>query len=379
MGRAPRKDGQMKFCCNSKELVNALSVATRVMASHSPMEILEGILLDVDADTNTITVTASDGNMTSLTQIPAEVITDGIAVMPGRFFADIIRKLPDGRMEANLSQSFVLSVKCGYSHFNIAGRPADSFPVPEQVDAQNVVEVSQPVLKDMINTVAFAIPDEDTRKVLTGGCVNIRNGVMDLVGLDGYRMGMRTARLDDEAANARSIIPVKALEEISRLMSDSAEEKARLCFGKNRLLVEAGNTRFFCSLIEGEYIDYKRVIPGSFTVKATVNRERFAGCVERASLIARQSKNNLLKLSVGDGAVIMTASSEAGDVREELDADVMGSLDISFNVKYLTEIARVVSGENIVLNMNTPVTPCVISPDEGDGFTYLVLPVRTNA
>lgn len=368
----------MRFSCNSKDLVNALSVATRVMASHSPMEILEGVLLDVDAETNTITVAASDGNMTSLTQIPADVETDGMAVMPGRMFTDIVRKLPEGSMRADLSQSFVLTITCGLSRFNVACRPADAFPIPEEVEAENVVEIPEPVLKEMISAVTFAIPAEDTRKVLTGGCLNMQGGVMDLVGLDGFRMGMRTQRLSD-TGSAKCIIPVKALDEISRLLGDNADSNAKLSFGKNRLLTEVGNTKLFSALIEGEYIDYRRIIPGSFAVTAKVKRDAFSGCIERASLIARQSKSNLLRLDIGDSAIVMTASSEAGDVREELEAEVNGSLSISFNVKYLSEIARVAGEDDLVLKFNTPVTPCVVSPAEGDAFTYLVLPVRTNA
>lgn len=368
----------MKFTVSSKELVSAVQTAIRVMAVRSPMELLEGVL--IDADVTGLTVTASDGNMTSVTKVDAQVETDGRAVIPGRLLSEVLRRLPDGEVSASLSSSFVLTLRSAGSRTNIAGRSAEEYPMPETEGFDYDVKLPQPLMKEMINQVSFAVPLEDQRTVLTGGFLNMHDGVIDMVGLDGFRMAMRTERSSDVETKAKAIIPVKAMDEIARLMSDDDDKMVILSFGKNRIKVENGATTLYASLIEGEYIDYRRVIPKSFNVFATVDRGSFCSCVERAALMARESRNNLVRFDVSDGMLVMTSSSEAGDVREELEAVTEGGeLTISFNVRYLTEIIKVISGNEIVIKMGTSVSPCVITPTEGDEFTYLVLPVRTNA
>ncbi|MBR5379905.1 MAG: DNA polymerase III subunit beta [Clostridia bacterium] len=368
----------MKFRCNSKELVSAISTAIRVMAVRSPMEILEGVLLK--ADETGLTVTASDGNMTSVTRIGAEIAQEGSAIIPGRLLGEVVRKLPDGEVDASLSDSCVLTIRCGYSRTNIAGRSADEYPLPEEGGFDDEIELPQPFIKEMIQQVAFAVPAEDQRVVLTGGFLNMADGKIDMVGLDGFRMAVRSARVSDVGKRAKAIIPSKALDEIAKLMSDDEEKKALIRLGKNRVLVENGQTKFYASLIEGEYIDYRRVIPSQFNVTVKVDRQSFCDSVDRAALIARMSRSNLIRFDISEGTLVISASSEAGDAREELECTTQGGgLTISFNVRYFTELIRVISGDSLTIRLGTPVSPCVISPDEGEEFIYLVLPVRTNA
>ncbi len=368
----------MRFRCNSRELLEAVQTVIRVMAVRSPMEILEGVLLD--ADVGGITVTASDGTMTSVYRVNAEVETDGSAILPGRLLGEVVRKLPDGELDVSLSNKFVLTIKCQGSRFNISGRSAEEFPVPSDEGFLYDVSLPQPLLKEMIRQTAFAVPMEDQRVVLTGGYLNMYSGNIDMVGLDGFRMAIRSAVTSDTQTQAKAIIPCKALDEIAKLMSDDEDKLVNLSFGRNRLLVENGVNKFYTSLIEGEYIEYRRVIPKAFNLTATVDRQQFCDCIERAALIARTSRNNLIKFEIGENMIVLSATSDTGDVREELDARTEGGeLTISFNVKYLTELSRVISGDEIVLKFGTSVTPCVITPVEGEEFTYLVLPVRTNA
>ncbi len=369
----------MKFTCDSRDLVSAVQTAIRVMAARSPIEILEGVLLD--ADVGGLTVTASDGTMTSVTRIDAAVDTDGAAVMPGRLLSDIVRRMPEGEISASLSNSFVLTLRCAGSRMSIAGRPAQDYPAVDTGAFDYEISLPQPLLKDMIQKISFSVPLEDQRKVLTGGFLNMQNGILDLVGLDGFRMAVKRARVSDVEKTAKAIIPAKALDEIARLMGDDEEQTAKLSFARGRVLVENGKTQLYSSLIDGEYIDYTRVIPKAFNVTAAVSREEFCACIERAALIARMSRNNLVRFDVGENQLVVSASSDAGEAREELDASVSGGdISISFNVRYLTEIARVMTdGDEILIKLGTSVSPCVICPSEGDEFTYLVLPVRTNA
>ena len=368
----------MKFRCEAKALTEAVQTVIRVMAVRSPMEILQGILLDIDEQG--LSVTASDGNMTSVSRVDAMIDTDGSAVLPGRLLSDILRRLPDGEVEASLSNRFVLTLRSRGSRFNIAGRSAEEFPIPEAGGFTSELTLPQPMLKDMVHQTSFAVPMEDQRVILTGAYLNLEKGNMDMVGLDGFRMAVKSAKISDVDLAAKAIIPCRALDEIEHLMSDDENSSALLHFSQNRLMIETGNNRFYTSLIEGQYIDYKRVIPVNFNVLATVDTEKFCACVERAALIARTGKNNLVKFEISENMIVMSANSEAGDAREELGAQTLGGdLTISFNVKYLSEIARVITGEEITLKFGTAVSPCLICPSHGDEFTFLVLPVRTTA
>ena len=367
----------MKFRCNSRQLTEAIQTAIRVMAVRTPMEILEGILLD--ADETGLSVTASDGNMTTVCRVDAEIETDGAVLLPGRLLSEVVRRLPDGTIDASLSNRFVLTIRCEGSRFNITGRDAEEYPLPEEGGYLNTLSLPQPLLKEMIHLTSFAVPLEDQRVILTGGYLNMEKGDIDMVGLDGFRMAVKSAKISDVTSAAKAIIPCKALDEIEKLMSDDENSFVTLSFAHSRLKIECGGTRFYTSLIEGEYIDYHRVMPAGFNIKAKVNAQEFSGCVERAALIARGSRNNLIRFEIGDGAIVMSANSENGDVREELKADIDGEdLTISFNVKYLSELARVITGDELILKFGSSVSPCVITPAGDDSFTCLILPVRTN-
>lgn len=368
----------MKFNCASNELISALQIAIRALSVRSPQPILEGVLLETIDDG--LQLTASDGTMTIITRLKADVEVEGACVMPGRLFHEVVRKMPDGEVNAILSKAFVMTLKCKGSRTNIAGQSADAYPRVESTGEMTGITLPQNMIKDMIQRTSFAVPVEDPRTVLMGGCFNMQNGQIDMVGLDGFRMAMRTSRVSDVEHNTKAIIPLKSLEEVAKLMSDDENAMVTLHFSKNQMMVDLGATTLYTSLIDGEYIDYRRVLPKAFNTEILVSREEFSRCVDRASLMAREGKNNLIKFTIEGDKLFITSNSEVGDVFEELDVSNSGSdIVIAFNVKYLLEIIRVISGDEIVLKFGTPVSPCVIAPAGGDDFTYLVLPVRINA
>ena len=368
----------MKFNCLSQDLIASLQIATRALSVRSPQPILEGVLLEACEDG--LQLTASDGTFTIITRMKADVEVEGACVMPGRLFNEVVRKMPQGEVSAILSRSFMLTLKCCGSRTNIAGQSADSYPRLETSGEMTQITLPQSLIKDMIQRTSFAIPVEDPRPVLLGGCFNMQNGQIDMVGLDGFRLAMRTARVSDTESAMKSIVPLKSLEEIAKLMSDSDDAMVTMHFSKNQMMVELGETTLYTSLIDGEFIDYRRVIPKTFNCEILANREEFARCVDRASLMAREGKNNLIKFNVEGDKLYITSNSEVGDVLEEMDVSNKGSdIVIAFNVKYLSEIIRVINGDEILVKFGNAVSPAVISPADGDDFTYLVLPVRISA
>ena len=203
----------MRFSCDSKELTEAVLTVIRVMAVRTPREILQGIHLD--ADEEGLFVTASDGNMTSVCRINAVIETDGCAVLPGRLLSDILRNLPAGQMQ-------------GF---------------------QQEINMPEPMLKELIHQTSFAVPLEDQRVVLTGGYLNLFQGSLDMVGLDGFRMAVRNVKISDVSTECKAIIPKKAMDEIERLMGDEEDKLASLSFSANRLMLKTEKVTFYTSLI----------------------------------------------------------------------------------------------------------------------------------
>lgn len=367
----------MIFSCQTKDLVSAVMTSIRCLAARTPMEILEKVYLD--ADEKGLTIAAADGAMASFTTIPATIVTDGVCLLPGRLLSEVARKLPEGEVKCSLSDKYVMTLTAGPVRINLSAMPADEYPLPAEEGYESSLSLPQPLLKDMISKVAFTVPQEDQRLILTGGFLNIARGRADLVGLDGYRMAMRSELISDTELAAKAVIPVRALEEIAKLMGDDEEKSALISFNKSSVKVENGETVLYANLLNGEYIDYNRVIPKTSAIKAEIDMAEFAACVDRAQMIARLSRNNLVKIEVEDGRLILSAQSEQGDVTDELPAvtDASG-LTIHFNVRYLSEIARVMNKGRALMSFGTATSPCVITPVEGSEFLFLVLPVRTN-
>ncbi len=201
-----------------------------------------------------------------------------------------------------------------------------------------------------------------------------------MVALDGFRLALRLERLSGDTAEISAIIPQKALTEIARVMADDENQMAIILIGGSQLMISMEKTQFYTTLIDGEFIKYRQIIPKDWKTRARVSTEAMASCVERASLMAREGRNNLIRMSVLEGRIVITSNSESGDVYEEMEADIEGEeLDIAFNVRYMMDVLRAIKDEEIYLRFNSPVSPCLICPVEGDAYVYLVLPVRVHA
>ena len=367
----------MRFTCASADLMNGLSIATRALSARSPLPIFEGVLLE-SCDQG-LKLTCSDSSLSIVTRVSATIEEEGKVVLPGRLFSEVVRKMPTGEVDGRVSQNFSAVFRCMGSRTTIAGQSAENFPERPEINAECTVELSQPVLKDMIRQTSFAISSDESRMILTGSLLEIENGEARLVALDGFRLAIR---LQEIASSPRmnAVIPGKVLSEVAKILSDDENELVSLTVGGNQLLAGLGETEVYAQLIEGEYIKYRQIMPRDWKTRVKVNRGEMAQCIDRASLMAREGKSNLVKLSIHEGRMVITSNSEMGDVYEELSVGQEGEgLDIAFNVKYMSDVVRAVDDDELYLCFNSSVSPCVINPTQGNAFTYLVLPVRVNA
>ncbi len=368
----------MQFTCPVSRLIEGLQIATKALAARTPNPILEGVLVETDEDT--VILTCSDERITIVTRIEATIAKHGRGVVPGKLFNEIIRRLPDGDVTVTMNDRFVFNIRSAASRMNISGQDADLFPLLPKLKDPREVSLPQDILKDMIQKTEFAIAAEDMREVLTGAYLEIANGDVSMVALDGFRLALRKSRCSEVLEQFSAIIPGRAVGDIGKLLSDDENAFAQLAFGGNKLHIRLEKTEIFVILVEGQYVNYRQILPKAFGTKIKVGLESFRRCVDRASLIAREGNNNLLLLRIANGELVIEAHSQIGDVHEELEIEQEGAdLNIAFNVKYLTDVVRYIDAEKIEMSLNTPVTPCIITPVEDKDYLHLVLPVRTSA
>ncbi|MDP4147059.1 MAG: DNA polymerase III subunit beta [Bacillota bacterium] len=362
----------MKFKCEKNVLQEAISIAQKAVTGKSTMPILQGILITAEKDE--ITLTGSDIDLSIETKISAEVSETGSIVVDSRLFGDIVRKLPNSYIELNSVDSNSIELICEKSKFNLVHMNAEDFPSLPSVDEDTLLSLNQKLLKSMIKGTMFAIAQDETRPILTGVLFEIKNNNLNLVALDGYRLALKRETINYEG-DVSAVIPGKTLSEVVKILDE--EHEVNITFTSNHTLFNLGKTKIISRLLEGEFIKYNSIIPEEYNLKVTTRRDELLNCIERASLVAKEGNTNLIKLDIEDEYMVITSNSQLGNVREELNIILQGQpLEIAFNSKYLIDVLKIMDEEEIVMELSSSVSPCVIKSKENSNCIYLVLPVR---
>lgn len=368
----------MKFSCNQQTLAKALNTVSKAVSTRTTLPILKGILLEVNDDE--LIMTATDLDLSIEKKIQVSVQENGSAVVSARLFSDIIRKLPNGAVEIETSPDNTVTVRCLSSEFHIVGQPANDFPNRSDFNETQAIKINGSLLCAMIRKTFFAASVEESKGILVGILMELNEKSLTLAALDGFRMAVANAEIPTSAENTKIVIAARILNEVSKIIGESGEEEdtdVTLILGQKKAMLGVDDTRVTLSLLEGEFIKYRDIIPKSQTCRLLLNRTDFMNSMERASLFAKDGKNNLIKMSVLVDKIVITSRSEEGNVKEEVFTERQGDgLDIGFNSKYLLDVLKAVPDEFIVMEMTSSVSPCLIKPLEGDGFIYMVLPVR---
>ncbi|MCI8609962.1 MAG: DNA polymerase III subunit beta [Firmicutes bacterium] len=368
----------MKFSCEQQALSKALNIVSKAVTSRTTIPILKGILLKVSED-GKLTMSASDLDLSIEKTLKVENYQPGEIVVYAKLFGDIIRKLPNAMVTMELIDEEV-KINCANSEFHIIGLPADEFPtinMPE--DTSDLILFDKDILKDMIRKTSFAASIDEARGVITGVLVEMQEKSLNMIALDGFRMAIsREEMLNKERESI--VIPAKILGEISKIIGEAdteANDQVSLYINEKRAIFIIEDIKIVLRLLEGEFVKYRDIIPKNNEIRVVVNRSDFLNSIERASLLAKVGKNNLIKLSITDNSMEITSKSEEGNVREEVMISKEGNdLIIGFNSKYLMDVLKVIEEEEIVMLFHTSISPCLVQPMDGNQFEYLILPVR---
>ena len=369
----------MKFECSAQELYTGLVNATRALAAKPVNTVLEGVSLTCSPDLG-LELLCSDGNMSISAQVGAVVYEGGNVILPGRLFTEIVRKMPDGTIKFTLNEKMVMNVRSLSGRANLSGTDAD-FPVMEDLSEETPIHLPREALCKMISKVAYCMGTDENRAMLIGTRFELSRTELRLIALDGFRMGVQMLEgnyvLPDGVESIEVTIPAKTVNEMQHIMESSTESMVTLRFSSTHVMMNIGSVSLVSSLLAMKFIDYKKTIPTTWLTRITVDRRQMMDAADRAALMAREGKLNLIRIESGQDEIKVTSNSNIGDTEESLEATVEGEeIFIAFNARYIIEVLRSIEEDNVVFCMNTNVSPCVVSNLEQKGFLYLILPVR---
>ena len=245
------------------------------------------------------------------------------------------------------------------------------------VTREHIIKLKCDGFKNMIRQCIFAAAQDDSKPILAGALLEQHEGDLSLVALDGYRLAMRRERVSaGMLADRSAVIPARSLLEISKILPDS-DQDFDMIFSKTHVMIDLSHTNITARLMDGEFIKYKQILPDGHKTRVRVNRQELMSGIDRVALMAREGKSNLIKFTFAGNKLTIAANSELGRSHEEITVDAMGEdIEIAFNSKYFTDVLRVLDDEEIYLDMNNNISPCVVRPVQGNAFYYLILPVR---
>ena len=364
----------MKFTCTQIALSKAINTVSRAVSVRTTIPILKGILMKVKD--GRLTMSASDLDLSIETSIDVQASAEGSTVVSAKLFSEIMRKLPNSLVTIEQAEG-KLGIKCMGSDFSIVTLPAEEFPVIGGVDSKNFIDFKKEDLSDLIKKTVFAASIDEKKGILTGCLINFAPDNIEMVALDGFRMAVANKSINT-GNDRRIVVPARILSEINKIIADDeGSDSISMVIEDKKLEILTEDTRIIARLLEGDFIKYSDIIPASYRTRVIVGREDMLSSIERASLLAKEGKNNLIKLSITQGSIDISSRSEEGNVNEHIGADVTGEdLIIGFNSKYLLDVLKAVEDEEVAFELGTSVSSCLIKPVEGKDYTYLVLPVR---
>lgn len=377
----------MKFEIKRDELLDGLNDVMKAISQKVAIPILTGIKIEVNE--KGMTMTGSDSDITICTFIPAEcdgeqlikVIEAGNIVLQARVFSEIVRKLPTNEVKIEIKDGFQTLIRSGKSEFKLIGSNPDDYPVLPDVKDEHSFSLPADLMKSIIRETVFAVSQQETRPILTGVQWVAENGKLSCVATDSHRLARRLTSPEEMPTDPLSIvIPGKSLQELNKILPDN-NDPIEILITEQQILFKTANVLFYSRLLEGNYPDTSRLIPTENKTSVTVNGRSLLQAIDRASLLAREERNNIVRFSTDEGKVIEISSNspEVGNVEEMVEAiNVTGDdLKISFSAKYMMDALRAIDGQDVEIQFTGAMRPFILKSVNDDSILQLILPVRT--
>jgi len=367
----------MKIFCSKDALLSGVNAVQRAVSSKNPLPVLQGIL--IQAENQSLHFAATDLEMGIRCEVPAQVSKAGTMIVPAKLFTEVVRKLPDTTI--SLEERDKAITICYYqSEIVLNGYDPEEFPLlPDLIEPISFV-LPTVIFKNMIRQTIFSCAAEENRPVFNGTLLQIEGPNIRLVATDTHRLAYSISQISNsEEAHFSGIIPAKTLSEIYRLLRDE-DEVLTISYSNNQVVFKFGSIYLISRLIEGQFPNYKQVIPQTCETKINLSVKEFLETVERASLLSRdKSGTNIIRINIESNELRIDQTSELGKISEQIAIEMEGKdVTIAFNAKFLIDALKVIDSDQILFELSGPFSPGVMRPLDNPNYIYLVLPVRTS-
>ena len=386
----------MKIICSQGSLLHGIQIVQKGISSRIGLPIYNGILFEASED-NKVHLFATDLEIGIDCYIPAQVIETGSTVIPSRIISELIKKFPEGKIEIECAENNITTVKENNSNYKILGFSAEEFSNFPEIKMRAKIKLNQKLFKETIQQVIFSTSRDESKTFLNGALFKIIDNKIDVVTTDSHRLSLKKIKpiniektTTDEEIEV--IIPYRALSELSRLLLDNEEVFVEVKFGEKQIMFilfpdgQKNSIRIYSRLIEGQFPDYKQIIPDSFKTEIKINTEEFRDKMERIALFVRDdlktvkietiNKENNQKEERSE-IILKGESPSTGEASEKIFCLKKGEdITITFNTDYVLDVLKIIKKENTIIKLNDPLNPVIITQDEDKDYIYILMPVR---
>ncbi len=365
----------MKFTVTRTDIVTAVSNVSRAVSTKATLPALEGIL--IKAYNNTLTLSGYDLELAITTSVEATVSVEGEIVVGAKLFADIVRKLPEEIVTFETDERMIIYITSGNASYQIVGISSMEYPEMPKFDTLDEINISAGVLRNMIKQTIYAVSDNINKPIYTGSLFEIKDKVMRVVSVDGYRMAIRKEEIDTDV-DTRFIVPGKMQGEILKLITDE-EKEVNISVGQRHVSFKIDTYSVVSRLIEGNFLDYRTTVPKSEETSVRINTRSLINAVDRMSLITSDRVQSPVRFSINQDKIKLSCRTAMGRASDELMVSTIGKdVEIGFNNKYVLDALKNTECDEVVLIFNGSLSPMIVKPVSGDQFLFLVVPMRLN-
>ena len=364
----------MKFTANTAQLAKACQNVQRAVASkNSSIPAIEGILLD--ARGNRLYLTGYDLEVGIKTAIEAQIDEEGAIILNDQLLCDILRRLPGEFVEIEADDRFLTEIRCGETKFSLIGIDAQEYPELPSVTGGEPVLVEQEILRDMVRQTIFATATTESKAIYTGIEFEIENNGLRLVAVDGFRLAIRSEKIDYTGEKLCFVVPSKTLSEVVKLTGEE-NDPIRIGVGRRHIVFEIDGYSVVSRLLDGEFLNYRESIPSVNNLKVKVNTKLFIDSIERTSLLINDRVKSPIKCIFDAESIRISSTTALGSANDRIDDQCEGTgIEIGFNNKYMLDALKACDVDEVTLLLSGPLNPIIILPPQGESFLYMILPV----
>jgi DNA polymerase-3 subunit beta len=366
-------ESDMKCVIGKESLLSVLSQVQNVVSNRTTLPILSNALIRAEGGRLTISTTDLDTGIRAV--VDAEVEKAGATTLPARRLLSIVRELPAAELEIEVDAKHNASIRSGQSFFRILGLPEEDFPPFPKTEGAKIFKIKQSQLKDMLKRVSYAISTDESRYVLNGVLMSFKDGKLILVATDGRRLALVETELEyPKSSEGDVILPAKAVNELERLLN--GDELLTISLAENQIAFDMGQLYLVSKLIEGNYPNYKQVVPSEAKERIVLERENFLNTVKRIALLSSDKSNSVKLIFTKNNLEITANTPEVGEARESMPITYKGKdFSIAFNPEYLQDPLKHIDADEIFLDFIDELSPGVVKYNKP--FLYVIMPMRT--